>query len=150
MTVQILQSSHFIGNNFTIAMIYIRYWKIVCWIFFKHVVLLQAYHIFHHASKSILNSLKVAKTPYIDALISSNKLYRHRYFFPGHSGGKFGDEILSKIGLKEALQYDLPEMDELGDLHSLEVKSTRFLFFVDIYNFLGFIGTHTRINEFVF
>jgi len=60
-----------------------------------------------------------SSTPYVDALLSSVDLIKHRYFFPGHNGGKGSPNSIINI-LKNALYYDLPELDELDNIHSPE------------------------------
>jgi len=66
------------------------------------------------------------KSPFLDALVAANKLVHHRFFFPGHNGGKYGS---SKF--KDALQssmmqrLDLPELDELDNVHDPQVSLIR-------------------------
>lgn len=60
-----------------------------------------------------------SNTPYVDALFNSVGLIKHRYFFPGHNGGKGAPYSIVKL-LDKALHYDLPELDELDNIHSPE------------------------------
>jgi hypothetical protein len=82
--------------------------------------------------RSINNKRSIQATtsssPYLDALksaslsISNNK----RFFFPGHKGGSYISnkfrEVL-QVG-ETVLNLDLPELDELDNLHRPEVCST--------------------------
>lgn len=60
--------------------------------------------------------------PFCDALISTSKLARHRFFFPGHNGGKYAPpQWRSLEGPQSLLEYDLPELDELDNIHHPQV-----------------------------
>jgi arginine/lysine/ornithine decarboxylase len=52
---------------------------------------------------------------------ASRDIPHHRYFFPGHAGGTSISESFRKVLMTEdVLTLDLPELDELDNLHSPE------------------------------
>lgn len=66
-------------------------------------------------------------TPYLDALSAagSSHLNHRRFYFPSHAGGLYSPNTLKKLLSSgkntSALSYDLPELDELDNLHGPEV-----------------------------
>ena len=54
--------------------------------------------------------------PFLSALLAVEKDLQHKFFFPGHCGGKFSPS--DTLGLKPSMKYDLPELDGLDNIHN--------------------------------
>jgi hypothetical protein len=68
------------------------------------------------------HALKIDKHPFLTSLVKEGHRIKHRYFYPGHGGfiPKVEDTPFQKIGI-----YDLPELDELDNIHNPEVNSKK-------------------------
>lgn len=64
---------------------------------------------------------------YLSQLIKANEKAKRRYFFPNHNGGKGLPKNFKKIISSAIGKYDLPELDELDNLHEPEVNFLSFL-----------------------
>ncbi len=70
-------------------------------------------------------------TPVCDALLSAAKVAQHRFFFPGHNGGKHAPPQWQALeGTGSLLHYDLPELDELDNIHHPQVIIKIVYFFL--------------------
>jgi hypothetical protein len=67
----------------------------------------------------------IGNAPYLEALVASSTAIKKRYFFPGHHGGLHAPPALLQALQKpsSALTLDLPELDELDNLHASEVRT---------------------------
>lgn len=69
---------------------------------------------------------ELSATPYLTALRDSVSTLKHRFFFPGHSGYAVSNAFNELVGGSQPCTYDLPELDELDNIHSPEVQITSF------------------------
>jgi len=67
-----------------------------------------------------------SSAPFCDALIDVVEAIKHKFFFPGHSGGINVPSQLRKIFFdnldSSPLKFDLPELDGLDNIHNPEVR----------------------------
>ncbi len=62
---------------------------------------------------------------FLSCLVEADMKAKRRYFFPNHDGGKALPKSLRKIIDENVARYDLPELDELDNLHQPEVELRR-------------------------
>ena len=73
--------------------------------------------LFFWQSTSSISVNHGVKIPFYEALTTLSSI-SHRFMFPGHFGGSHASpEMLSMVGLN-TLRHDLPELEELGNIHS--------------------------------
>ena len=65
--------------------------------------------------------------PLINALIEVAPTLKDRYFFPGHNGGEFAPKVFKKLYGPDLLNFDLPELDGLDNIHCPEGPLLRAL-----------------------
>lgn len=62
-----------------------------------------------------------SRAPFLKAMIEAMPVIKERYFFPGHAGGLFAPSELVKVMGEQVFRFDLPELDELDNIHAPEV-----------------------------
>jgi hypothetical protein len=55
-------------------------------------------------------------TPFYSALVETSNKIKHRYFFPGHCGGRYFPKQFTMD-----LSLDLPELESIDSIHKPEV-----------------------------
>lgn len=85
-------------------------------------ILFLYFNIINSKKTSIINhkiKLDQTLTPFLDALTSVEPDIRYRFLFPGHNGGDdISQKLMSDIpGFEKVLKYDLPELEELDNVH---------------------------------
>jgi len=65
--------------------------------------------------------------PLISAINAVTPSIKDRYFFPGHCGGEYAPKSLKRLYGQDLLQYDLPELDGLDNIHCPEGPLLRAL-----------------------
>lgn len=74
---------------------------------------------YSHNSQSFYTDSSQNKTPYLTALIQTEKYITHRFFFPGHAG-KRSVEYNELLDLTNMLRFDLPELEGTDNIHNPE------------------------------
>ena len=72
---------------------------------------------------------QITDTPFIESLLNANRDTRHRYFFPGHSGGLYLPAVFSNLSLAS---IDLPELDDIATVQNPEVIIYRLYYLFDL------------------
>ena len=93
----------------------------------KHVA--QYHHrCIQRGSTSLLNVASIhEEVPLITALLEVAITLKDRYFFPGHNGGEYAPKAFKKLYGSDLLNYDLPELDGLDNIHCPEGPLLRAL-----------------------
>ena len=94
------------------------------------IKLLAAYH--HPYIVQKITSLRSVasiheEVPLITALLEVAITLKDRYFFPGHNGGEYAPKAFKKLYGSDLLNYDLPELDGLDNIHCPEGPLLRAL-----------------------
>jgi arginine/lysine/ornithine decarboxylase len=84
----------------------------VCWAFFTKSLVTGRIRTWQ--------STRQDRTPFVEALVRAQPALTHRFFFPGHAGSASNQENLNDIFGESLHKYDLPELDELDNLHHPE------------------------------
>jgi len=83
----------------------------------------------------------LSRAPYLQSLKIILPKIKHQFFFPGHRSGNCApSQLLTNLIGKEALQFDLPELDGLDNIHNPEVLFKEVFFYMIISLFIfGYI-----------